>query len=170
MQNNPRLARLILDQVQRDERDDDWSGREIEIADLLDQAVTTGQSRIDLRNRLVTGTRATNSMIYRDLAEAISESLTDQIRDLDSDIAKLENDLIPSRLVMGTIIGLILGAFGAVVYGSADILTAASITIAMVTAFFGVQAYRRRAFVIISELKGRRTNYDAFRNLLRSDP
>ena len=170
MQDNQRLARLILDQVQRDTKDNDWDGRNAEIASLLDQAVTDGPSRIDLRNRLLAGARDTNTLTYRDLAEAIGESLADRVRDLDHDIARLENDMVPSRLAMGTIIGLMLGAFGAVVYGSADILTATGISGAMVAAFFGVQAYRKRAFDTISTLKGRRTNYEGFRNLLRSDP
>jgi len=165
-----RLATLILDQVQRDEGRDDWDLRNAEIARLLDDALTTGPGRINLRNQLVTGTRETNTVIYKDLAEAIGESLADRIRDLDQDIGKLENDLVPSRLAMGTIIGLMLGAFGAVIYGSADVLTASAISGAMVAAFFALQTYRKRAFGIISVLRARRANYDSFRTLLRSDP
>ncbi len=167
MQNNARLAKLILSQIQGDKTDTNWDGRELEISELLDEALQDGRSRLDLRDKLFAGARATNAFTPKDITEVMTQNLSDQIRDLDQIIAELENDMLPSRLVMGSLIGLVLGATGALIYGSTDLITSVIVTAVMASAFLITRTFRNRALGIILGFKVRRANYDSFRVLLR---
>lgn len=163
MTDNDRLARLILEPV-----GEAGSERTAEIEELLRAALTTARSRLDLRDKLFALARGTNHYTVNDIAEVISEHLSDYIRDIDDQIDALEAALLPSRFISSTSIAAVVGALTGLIYGVADITTALGSAGVMCLVFFGTQVYRRRARALISTLRKRRADYDGFRSLLRN--
>ncbi|WP_373635501.1 hypothetical protein [Yoonia sp. SS1-5] len=162
MQDNARLAKLILDQVLGTSTEGDQ-----EIDALLRDALRSSRSRLDLRDRIFDGVRKTNEITPGDVAEAMSETLSDLIRDLDDDIGTAEQNMLPSRFVISTSIAAMIGSLTALVYGVADIPTAMGAFAVGAIIFFATQTYYRRMGRLISALRKRRADYDGFRALLR---
>lgn len=163
MRNNERLATLILDQISGDHS---IHIDEAEFVGLLKGALENGPSRLDLRDRLVTGARDSNTVTLTDITEVMTQSLSDEIRDLSEDIAELENDLLPSRLALGSLMGLVLGTAVTFIYGETDLVTAAALVGVLAASAIGVTYLRKRTFRKVSALRQQKTNYDNFRDLL----
>lgn len=161
MENNDRLAKLIFDQVQGQSLD-----RDSDIDQMLRDALRTAQSRLDLRDRIFEEVRKTNQVTTEDVAEAMGETFSDLIRDLDDDVSQAEQNMLPSRFVISTSVAGLIGSLTALVYGVADVPTAISAFGLGSVIFFVTQTYYRRMGRLISDLRKRRADYDAFRSLL----
>ena len=164
MDDNARLAALILDQVSGT---NSIPVNEAEMVGLLQTALQDGRSRLDLRDKLLAGARDSNEVTLTDIVEVMSQSLSDEIRDLGEDVAELENDLVPSRLALGSMVGLVLGTSGTLFYGASDPVTSFVLIGALATAAVGITLLRKRTFRRISALRVKRTNYENFRSLLQ---
>ncbi len=163
MHDNARLAALILDQINGNH---DIIIDEAEFVGLLKTALEDGQSRLDLRDRLIEGARDSNEVTLTDIIDVISQSLSDEIRDLSEEVSEMENDLLPSRLALGSMVGLVLGTLVTLAYGASDPITSAGLIGALAAATLAVTHYRKRTFRKISALRVERTNYENFRRLL----
>lgn len=164
MPNNEKLAALILDQISGERR---LSVDEAEFVGLLQGALQDGSSRLDLRDRLVVGARDSNKITLTDIIEVMSQSLSDEIRDLSEDIARMESDLVPSRLALGSMMGLVLGTGVTLFVGESDLMISAILVGALGIAVTAVTVFRRRVFDKISALRLQRANYENFRGLLQ---
>ncbi|PUB19206.1 hypothetical protein [Yoonia sediminilitoris] len=162
MENNDRLAKLIFDQVQGQSLD-----RDAEIDQMLRDALRTAQSRLDLRDRIFDEIRKTNQITTDDVAEAMGETFADLIRDLEDDIGNAEQNMLPSRFMLSTSIAGMIGALTAFVYGVADAPTALGAFGLASVIFFLTHTYYQRMGRLISDLRKRRADYAAFRDLLR---
>lgn len=163
MTDNERLANLILDQISGDHA---VPIDEAAFVELLQKALQTGQSRLDLRDRLVVGARDSNTVTLTDIVEVMTQSLSDEIRDLSEEIAEMENDLLPSRLVLGSMVGLVLGTAATLFYGQSDPITSFVLIGTLALGTVATTFLRRRTFDKMSSLRVKRANYDNFRGLL----
>ena len=163
MHENERLAALILDQINgnRDETID-----EAEFIALFKAALTDGQSRLDLRDRLTLGARDSNEVTLTEITDVITQSLSDEIRDLSEEIAEMENDLLPSRLALGSLVGLVMGTLVTLAVEASDPLTSSALIAVLAVATVTISYYRKRTFRRISALRVQRSNYETFRKLL----
>ena len=164
MPNNEKLAALILDQISGEHR---LSADEAEFVGLLQQALQDGASRLDLRDRLVVGARDSNAVTLTDIVEVMSQSLADEIRDLNEDAARMESDLVPSRLALGSMIGVVLGTGVTLFIGESDAMTSAVLVSVLSVAVTAITLFRRRVFRKISSLRIQRANYENFKALLQ---
>ena len=164
MDDNARLADLILHQISGEDVNDKAQG---EMVDLLQVALQDGRSRLDLRNRLVAGARDSNKITQIDIVEVMTQSLSDEVRDLDETVAEMENDLVPSRLALGSMVGLVLGTTGTLFYGITDPVVSFGLIGVLGTAAVGITMLRKRAFHKASALRKKRANYENFRVLLQ---
>ncbi len=164
MQDNERLAALILDQISGEHR---LAVDETEFVALLQAALQDGSSRLDLRDRLVIGARDSNKVTLTDIIEVMSQSFSDEIRDLSEDISRMESDLIPSRLALSSLVGLVLGTGVTLFIGESDPMTSAMLLAVLAIGSAAVTVMRRRAFGKISSLRVQRANYENFRALLQ---
>ncbi|MEL6837703.1 MAG: hypothetical protein AAFP85_00335 [Pseudomonadota bacterium] len=164
MPNNEKLTALILDQISGEHR---LAVDEAEFVNLLQNALQDGASRLDLRDRLVVGARDSNKVTLEDIVDVMSQSLADEIRDLGEDIARMESDLVPSRLALGSMIGVALGTGVTLFAGETDTVTSAILVGVLATAVTTVTLFRRRVFAKISDLRVRQVNYDNFKALLQ---
>lgn len=164
MPNNEKLAALILDQISGEHH---LSVDESEFVGLLQDALQDGASRLDLRDRLVVGARDSNAVTLTDIIEVMSQSLADEIRDLSEDIAQMESDLVPSRLALSSMIGVVLGTGVTLFVGESDAMTSAVLVAVLSIAVTAITFFRRRVFRKISTLRVQRANYENFKALLR---
>ena len=164
MHDNARLAALILDQINGNH---DIASDEAEFVGLLKSALQDGQSRLDLRDRLIIGARDSNEVTLKDITDVITQSLSDEIRDLNEEVAEMESDLLPSRLAMGSLVGLVLGTLATLAYGASDPMTATGLIGGLAAAVLALNHYRKRTFRKMSALRQQRTNYENFRAVLQ---
>ncbi|MEJ6402242.1 hypothetical protein [Yoonia sp. 2307UL14-13] len=164
MQDNERLAALILDQISGEHR---LAVEETEFVALLQAALQDGSSRLDLRDRLLVGARDSNKVTLTDIIEVMSQSFSDEIRDLGEDISRMESDLIPSRLALSSLVGLVLGTGVTLFLGESDAMTSAILLSVLGIGSAAVTFMRKRAFRKISGLRVQKANYENFRALLQ---
>ncbi len=164
MRDNEKLAALILDQISGEHR---LSVDEAEFVGLLQEALQDGASRLDLRDRLAVGARDSNKITLTDIVEVMTQSLADEIRDLSEDIARMESDLVPSRLALGSMIGVVLGTGVTLFAGESDIVTSGILVGVLGIAVAAVTFFRRRVFGKMSALRVKRANYENFKALLQ---
>ncbi|MEL6681293.1 MAG: hypothetical protein AAFQ09_01460 [Pseudomonadota bacterium] len=160
-----KASALILDQISGEHR---LSINEDEFVSLLQEALQDGASRLDLRDRLVVGARDSNKVTLTDIVEVMTQSLADEIRDLSEDMARMESDLIPSRLALSSMIGVVLGTSVTLFVGESDMVTSGILVGVLAMAAVGVTTFRRRVFRKISNLRVKRANYETFKALLQS--
>ena len=164
MRDNARLTQLILDQIDGDKT---TQTDDAEFIRLLETALTDGQSRLDLRDRLMAGARDSNAVTRAEIVDVITQSLSDEIRDLSETIAEMENDIVPSRLALGSLIGLVAGTVATLATGVSDVITSLGLIGALVSGTLALTYYRKRTFRKMSALRVQRTNYENFRKLLQ---
>ena len=164
MQDNARLAQLILDQI--DGKTTTPSNEE-EFRALLETALADGRSRLDLRDRLMAGARDSNAVTRVEIVDVITQSLSDEIRDLGEVIAEMEDDLLPSRLALGSLVGVAVGTVVTLATGVSDVITSLGLIGALVSGTVALTYYRKRTFRKMSALRVQRTNYESFRKLLQ---
>ena len=164
MPNNEKLAALILDQSSGEHR---LSVDEAEFVGLLQDALQDGASRLDLRDRLVVGVRDSNAVTLTDITDVMSQSLADEIRDISEDIAGMESDLVPSRLALGSMIGVVIGTGVTLFVGESDVMTSAVLVGVLGLSATIVAVFRRKVFGKISDLRVKRANYENFKTLLQ---
>lgn len=164
MQDNARLAQLILDRIDESRTD---PTDEAEFIALLEAALTDGRSRLDLRDRLMNGARDSNAVTRAEIVDVIGQSLSDEIRDINELIAEMEDDLLPSRLALGSLVGLLVGTVVTLLTDSSDMITSAALAGALAIGAFTLTYYRKRTFRRMSALRVRRANYESFRKLLQ---
>lgn len=163
MAGNTQLAKLIVDQVSGT---NDITSDETAFLELLETALEDGRSRLDLRDKLFAAARDTNEITIIDITEVMTQSLSDEIRDLNEQVAEMDNNLVPSRLALGSLVGLVLGSAGTLVFGATDPITSLALIGFLAIGTLVITLYRRRAFQGMSALRRKRANYESFRNLL----
>lgn len=164
MHDNNRLTALIMDQINGQYQ---IQVDEAEFTRLLQAALTDGQARLDLRDRLIAGARDSNTVTIRDIIDVITQSLSDEIRDLGEDIAEMENDLLPSRLALGSLVGLVIGTVVTLATGASDPITSAGLIGALAITTIAITYYRKRTFRRASALRVQKSNYETFCRLLQ---
>lgn len=164
MDDNTRLAALIVNRISGEH---DTQITETEFVRLLQQALADGRSRLDLRDRLIATARDSNTVTIGDIIDVIAQSLSDEIRDLSEEIAEMENDLLPSRLALGSLVGLVLGTLVALATEASDLVTSAGLIGALAIGTLAITFYRKRTFRKISALRVQKANYEVFRKLLQ---